>query len=496
MLSAIREIGKWQIQKSKKDELDTLVQEPFKSGKVIIIKIDFDKKSYNDVELEDYDSSKRMEYLFRKGPSNGPNLTPTAIIQTAEKTFNNKIQAWFDKYSGESKFFSSIKEILLKNKDEIIKEISRQIDNLEKKEKKLLTLKIKRNGEFKYLGDFDEFKNSIKENESKKTSQFAENDKVCSVCGKQKSSVAGNVGVFKFYTIDKPGFIIGGFNEKEAWKNFPVCPECKLELEEGKKFIENNLTFEFYGLRYLLIPKLLLGGIEDNYEVMDNLLKSSKKVSLKDRVRKSITSDNNDILDILAEEKDILTVNFLFLRKEQGAERILLLIEDVFPSRIRKIFEAKDYVDRVFNNDSDKGFTFGTIRTFFSKSSEGKRESDLNKYFLEIVDSVFKGRCLDWNLLLKFYMASIRKEFINDGYFMPRVKNSLMNTMFFQNLGLINFEEVNDMEESIFEEVFKRYGKSFGSPAKRGVFLLGALTQLLLNKQWTERNAKPFMKKT
>jgi len=70
-----------------------------------------------------------------------------------------------------------------------------------------------------------------------------------------------------------------------------------------------------------------------------------------------------------------------------------------------------------------------------------------------------------------------------------------MNTAFFENLRLITFEEVDGMEESIFSSIFNHYGKSFGSSAKRGVFLLGVLTQLLLNKQWSERKAKPFMKK-
>ena len=51
------------------------------------------------------------------------------------------------------------------------------------------------------------------------------------------------------------------------------------------------------------------------------------------------------------------------------------------------------------------------------------------------------------------------------------------------------------MEESVFDGVFDRYGGSFKTPAKRGIFLLGALTQLLLNKQWSDRKAKPFMKK-
>lgn len=408
------------------------------------------------------------------------------------------------KNSAEEKenFLENIKKILSDNEHKITQSIQTCIKDIDKKEGKLLTIKVKQNNEWKYIGDFKVFRESLKEIETQKTIGISASDKDCSVCGMHKTLVSGDSSVFKFYTIDKPGFITGGFDENLAWKNFPVCPECKLELEEGRKFIENNLIYGFYGLRYILIPKLLLGNMHIKAEIINILLDSNRIVSLKNRIKKRITSDNNEILEILVDEEDVLTFNFLFLRKEQSAERILLLIEDVFPSKIKKIFDAKDYVDKVFNNDSDKGFTFGMIRTFFSKSDEGKKVSDLNKYFLEIVDSVFKGRKLDISLLVNFYMRKIQRDFIDydskgkEKYnFHWSIKEALMTVLFFENLGQITFEEVEDMEESIFENVFKKYGGTFASPVKRGLFLAGALTQMLLNKQAKERGAKPFMKK-
>ena len=52
------------------------------------------------------------------------------------------------------------------------------------------------------------------------------------------------------------------------------------------------------------------------------------------------------------------------------------------------------------------------------------------------------------------------------------------------------------MQQSTFESIFIKYGKSLNTPQKRGIFLLGVLTQMLLNKQYSERNSKPpFMKK-
>lgn len=515
MLSAIREIGKWQKEKLDKDELDVLVKKPnFKiGGKIVFIKVNIDEKMFEGVEIEDYDPAKFLKYLFRGGVSQGPNPTPITNILNAKKgkneeetknnlktqtkkTFGGKIQKWFDKHSintllsnKDKNFLCDIRDMLSNNQDQIIQAIQVCIADIPKKEGKLLTVKIKEGSEWKYIGDFEIFKKSLKDIETEKVTGISANDKNCSVCGIEKELVSGDASVFKFYTIDKPGFITGGFIESLAWKNFPVCSECKLELEEGRRFVEDNLTYRFYGLRYLLIPKLLLRDV--NVEVMNILLDPNKSISLKERVKKRITDNEEEILDVLANEKDVLTLSFLFLSKEQSAERILLLIEDVFPSRIRRIFKAKDAVDDI----SGDSFTFGKIRDFFAKSDDNKRDYDLNKYFLEIVDKVFRGITIDFSFLMKFFMAKIRKEFITEGYFNQIVKSAIMSLLFFENLGLITFKEVKDMEAGIFSSVFTRYGKSLATPEKRGIFLMGALTQLLLNKQWSDRNAKPFMKK-
>ena len=56
-----------------------------------------------------------------------------------------------------------------------------------------------------------------------------------------------------------------------------------------------------------------------------------------------------------------MSFDFLFLKKEQSAERILLHIQDVFPSRIRTIIEAKEYVDNLMKSN----FTLGTDPEIF-----------------------------------------------------------------------------------------------------------------------------------
>jgi len=485
MLSAIKEIGELAVKK------EIVTNKPI-IGKVLAILINADKQLYSGIDLEDFDSGKIDQYLFKAGASKGNVTSPCCPLTEPRKTYK-KIEVWLNQCQKLNAFKDDVLikkafDILNGKKKEITDDIEQKAKDLPKKEGKFLTVKL--NG--KYLGEYNVFRKCLVNFEEAKRKKSS-NTGTCSICGISDKEVSGKTDVFKFYTIDKPGFITGGFEEALAWKNYPVCLECKTSLENGKKFIDTYLKFWFYGLNYYLIPRLLVGGNSVLEKILNVLSDTTKTIRLKERIKKRITNDESEILEYLSEEKDVITLNFLFLKRQQSAERILLLIEDVFPSRIRKIFKAKDYVDRVFNNDSDKGFTFGNIRTFFSKSSEGKRVNDLNKYFLEIVDSVFIGRKLDFSFLLKFYMASIRREFINDGYFIPRVKDALMDTMFFGKLGLTSFEE-EDMEGNIFEAVFKKFGKSFGSPIKRGVFLLGTLTQLLLNKQWVDRNAKPFMK--
>jgi len=503
MLSAVKEIGQLIIEREGRELLEVLVEDPDSSGnykKVITIVLEQrgSKWEFAGVELDDYEKTKIMKYLYRSGAANGADLTPTAKLSgKPEGTFNRKILGWFNildekdlKISQQDReFLTQLKEQIDQNGDYIKKEILRIRDETPNKIGILVTLKLKQNGNVQYVGDFPIFKKLLIQQVSKKNEKCAAKDKVCSICGEKKNVVIGNLDTYAFYNLDKIGYITGGFKEENAWKNFPTCQECKLALEEGKKYIEKNLTFKFCGIEYNLIPKFIAGTDMIPEEVLDIFASTSKLVSLKQDVIDRLTSDEDDILYYLKDIKDVITLNFLFLKKMNAAERILLLIEDVFPSRLRRIFDAKYKTDQVFESK----FTFGSIRNFFSKSDLNKRNYDLDGYFLDIIDRVFKDRPVSYHFLLQFIMKKIRHEFINEGYFYQAVKDGLMTIFFLQKLELIKMEE-EVMEERLFDDLFKKYGPTFETPLKRGLFLLGALTELLLRKQYKERGARPFMK--
>lgn len=407
MLDAIKQLGQFVIEKHGKDALDILVEDPDSTGnytRVITIEIKQNKDDFilSEVGLEKYDKTKKLKYLYRKGAANGADFSPTAKLSDKPKgTFDRKILGWFkilDKKKvkiddADRDFLENIREVLEENADEIKEKIVNYRDSIPKKEGMLVTLEIIQNGEAKYVGDFPVFRELLIQQVKEKDEKISAKQKICSLCGKHREKVLGNIDTYAFYTIDKPGYITGNFDKKKSWRNFPVCPECKLKLDEGKRFVEENLTFKFCGIRYNLIPKFIVGTDELSEYVIDIFTDTSKLVSLKQERVETITDDEEEILDLLKDVQDIITLNFLFIQKSNAAERILLVIEDVFPSRLRQIFDAKYRVDEIYDNN----FTFRTIRNFFFKSDKNKRNSDLDKYFLDIVDKVFKDRPISYH---------------------------------------------------------------------------------------------------
>lgn len=489
------------------DKLEILVENPKAKSYLhaITIDIEHEEKEFKltGVSLEQLSDEKRLKYLYRAGAPNGADLSPTAKITEIEKTFGNKIIGWFrhlerNKESLALKeedwvFLDGLKKILITNEEYLLAEAKKKQELLPPRENAIITLKINQ----KYIGEYELFRSTLLKLEGLKDAAISAANKTCSICRQEKELVSGNVNVFKFYTNDKPGFIAGGFDEKLAWRNFPVCFDCKLALEMGRTFIESNLKFTFVrGLEYLLIPKFLFGTSFISKEIVDIFTEGPKKISLAGKTVTRMTADENEILGLLLQEKDALAVQLLFLRASRGAERILLLIEDVYPSTLRRIFDAKIDTDARWEI-IERQFNFATLRTFFAKSDENKRDFDLDKYYLQLVDRIFKLKPVDKDFILQFIMKKIRHDFNNDlDSYHWVVLDGLLTFTFFISLELmqVHSKEVKTMTESRFEEFFGGLSPMLSTPAARGIFLLGVLTELLVNKQYTERGSKPFLK--
>ena len=540
MIEAMKEIGEYALEKENKDLSDfvsILIENPATNESykhVFCIKLIYnqDNFEFKGIEHQEYSKEKIGKYLYKRGSSNGPDTTPTARVTEIKKTFSQKIIGWFSKPlkearpildKGEIQFLELLEKCIKENESIILSELETKINPIDSKENSILTLIFEENDSIRYIGDFEVFQKILKNNGASKFYNKYDlisrsNDKVCSIC-KTKREVYGFVTPYEFYTVDKCGFVSGGFDQTKAWKNNPICLECALKITAGKEYIEKYMSFGFYGFNFLLIPKLLnKSASEDLFDIFEKF--NEKKFTFNKEYKNFLQANEYDILEILSEIDDYLNFNFQFYEKSNSAYRILLYIEDVLPSRLRELFSSKEIVDKkkIFhdysNNTEGKAiqFTLGNVRWFFPNNRE---DPDLNKYFLEITNGIFKGISIDYDFLLKYIMQHIRKDFRTEkstrysillGLQMLDFLNQLKLLGDFKGGKYVNSKNLltlsGDMpqkEKSGYEErtnaIFSEFEDFFNRDAKKAIFLEGTLVQYLLNIQKYQRGSTPFRTK-
>lgn len=531
MIEAIRNIGEYALEKEEKstdNPLEILIDNPANrdTKNILFILLDEENKEfkYHGIEIEEYSKGKLKKYLYRKGSgARGTDITPISMVTDIVKTFDIKILNWFKNHdsgkNNKSEMIQNIYFSITKNKEKILKDL------IEKSaiENNIISFKINR----KYLGDFEIFQEMLieraSENFYKKFGKISKSEnKLCSICKKKNDEVYGFVSTFNFYTVDKKGFVSGGFKQKDAWKNYPVCLNCALTLEEGKKYLGDNLNFNFFGFKYLLIPKFIKGIKKDIQEDIFTKIKLQKDPKFGKKEIKHLTSDENDVLGIMSKQQNYLNNNFLFYSAPKGFNgavfNILMYIEDILPSRLKQLFEAKNVVDQeeIFQNCEidlyqegkkiGKGlleFNFGILRTFFPRITNNRT---FNKYFLDITSKIFTNKQVGHDFLLNFIVKKIRDDFMQNYPTKIDTLKAFMLLNYLNKLGILNLKEEVKMEtEKLFlhgteeneiiervELFFNKYSNFFNVNVKKAIFLEGVLTQFLLNIQYQERKATPF----
>jgi CRISPR-associated protein Csh1 len=268
---------------------------------------------------------------------------------------------------------------------------------------------------------------------------------------------------------------------------------------------------------------MALGG--DFQEVLSILgaKDQKRKLKLNQEVKRRITSDEDEILDIVEEQSDFISNSLLFYKKEQSSYRILLLVEGVLPSRLRTIFKVKEWVDerfKIYNDhllsDAQKEknrleFNFGVLRRFFPSESKNRT---FDKIFMEMVNKVFIGNSIDYYLLIDFIMSQIRDAFVKGYSTSITTLNGFLLLHYLGELGLFNnikleMDKMNELcggdllvkelEGLPLDQRVKRFFEAnrafFNSDAKKATFIEGVLAQKLLNIQWMDKGATPFRTK-
>lgn len=486
----------------------------------------------NELKEENFSKKRVNSYLYRKVQgANGSNLVPTLLLQT-DRTL--------EKYSDNvRKLIKKVKQSVLNYNHSFIN--LQQIELIEQKllqyyqfinfEKRyLFTIKI----DDKYFGDFEDYKNLFREDAyGKYYKASSAKDRLCAVTYKQSEEVWGRVDTLGF-TVDAATFSRNGFDTKDSYKMFPVSPDAVKVLEGAKRIIlesDLNLTRNFYGLKYFILPHFIKTNAEITDEVIKLFIKKSITKQSFESEGKGIISNETIISEIINDEalsKDEIYYDIFFYQPNNAQFLIKLHLSDVLPSRFKKIFEVKEQVERKYKllsrvfikartkNSKDiiksytlsfagyyeKGFPpFYGIKDYFSQKV--RTDTIFHPYFYKVLEAVFYGTSLNKETILKAFMEKIALAFKNvkdnPNDFPRHVKTSFIIYQFFNQLNLFNsnrMEEKNIDSGEVsmnIDNFVKQHDDFFKDEVKKGAFYLGLLTNIFLEKQNSHLQNKPFM---
>ena len=152
---------------------------------------------------------------------------------------------------------------------------------------------------------------------------------MCGVCHQETDAPVNLDKVFAFANFDKKSFLPGlDSTDAAKAKVFPICQDCYRLLSEGRNIIDGKFldAGSIYGVRIYTVPELVIGN--------DNLARVEQRT--RDFLQQGLQQEKFLSKRVL-ENDDGLVYHFIFWEKNQAQERILLMVEDVPPSRLRKL---------------------------------------------------------------------------------------------------------------------------------------------------------------
>jgi CRISPR-associated protein Csh1 len=534
---------------TSEDQLRLYARDPaqkFRTNTILLLV--FSNEGFRRVQVEQYDDTKRLMYLYRPGPPNGWDATPTSGFKpTSSLRDKPKTQEDFDKALTEElrkkivRLKSSVEDSTNSNSDapedeksnlSIVKailscaaedtetglgdrkKIACQVRTLfPPKEKKntvvsddaIISIAWETSrGNLKRVGDFVTFQQSlIRQGSHSASTKKGITGEVkgigqCSICGKLDTAVSGLLQIpnFKIYTLDKAGSVSGGFDPSRAWQNFPACRECCDRVDFAGERVKKKLAFGYYGFKYLVLPSPIQPLLTLAYDFLDRLTDARLSRS----AIKRLTDAEDEILYVLAQEKSVLQVDLLFYEPDPQSFRPALYVPGLLPTRFRKLFEAKDRVDDHpwFKEPSPKSFTkehftFGSLRNILNTFDDD---------FLAATRAALELRQFSRERLLQIGMRWVQQDYRNSKAWQFRLANLFRSILFFEILTNANLErgemlmgvdygdsEQADRVRKVFDETS---GKLRIDSAAQAAFLVGACCSRIETIQERIRGSVPF----
>ena len=586
-MHAIWELGHYIRETNKISDIEVLTQisklSNTKKMICVVFRKENDSLAFDDVHIENFDQEKAKKILYRpfrhgrynafltsvltqKKIKGGDDVVKNEIERIKEEypglvhivnddikkmkelantvltveNLRNKWELWYgqylDKFLEEYPLIKLLKDEIDKKDGEIWQEIVKKYNELDKDDKRgcIVTIKIKENRTEHYpveIEDFTEiFKKASIEDMYSKHGVIAKGRGKCAFCGKEGEVMPASP--FAVFTVKKAGFAYY-FDRQNSWKQLPICEDCALDLEVGKEWIMDknklNLSFNLYGYKYFVIPRVTFKEISDELLTEIELRKNED-------YREGLLNAEEDILELVKEKEDMLSLIFIFYQVKQQFFDIVRYVEDVPPSWIKRIYRTFRKINNknIFNEKSlqillgnkwigdfikgkwDKKYLpnlnlAGMIGEFFYHKENNRKTFD--KSSLDILGDILEGKTIDKNYFVRHLISAISEELSRENEWYERLLSlkSLYLFAFLLELGLIsplekveeNLQEVRFMSEKTektkykekIESFFKDFSKAFDTPLKKALFLEGVLTNFLLAVQYKQRGSTPFQKR-
>jgi CRISPR-associated protein Csh1 len=479
-LNAVRDLGQEALEKYSAEgefaDIDAFLQMPMDvidepqdkgnnkaklPGKEIRIILDVDDpqaetlevKGVKKIELADFwsgtlnDREKKRQYLYKDPPGSGTMWRFSPIyklgkgVKDGRKELLGKEGDW--RSDKASRFYKLYKSTMLAfeeravfspgSVDKIMDALVERVDELashwtESKSSYLLIVSACDGDRFLYPVEvksyLDHFRSRLSESMSasaksgaKSNNQDAAKTRECAICHSQSKAALNLDRIFAFATFDKKGFLPGVDNSDKAMaKVFPMCDQCNKLLSEGHNVIDAKFldTRSIRNVRIYIVPELLLN--KANLKPASSKVENFLQVGLRNQ---SFLSEK------VLEQEDEIVFHFVFWEKNQSQERLLLIVEDVPPSRLRHLEELwKDSVraTRRSNTEGSAGEEEhenpgrSTLSAAINSiamtimSLAGKNDGDthiLKDLLLDIVGRLLRGDVIDVHTVKSFVVSRL-----------------------------------------------------------------------------------------
>ncbi len=321
----------------------------------------------------------------------------------------------------------------------------------------------------------------------------------CVVSGMAEQELFGNFSEIACYNLDKRGSIAGGFQEREAHRNFPVSKDAVVKIHNAFVFVSEHLCASMAGQAYIVLP--YSNNPEIREELYLGLQENPARFSLS-KV-KDLVKDELAWLNEFENAGDQLALSLIFYEEKNASWRIQAEVQEVLPSRMRdlqnarqKITQAADLKTEKDGEEKSVNISAMTFKNFSSGSD--KQSADTMRSWLA---ALFEHRSIEY----RHFLHALTDKLLTTGRKNPGFLHYTLHQAwgFYRYAlltGLIQSPAKDrlmqtDIPNSPYGKYIQEHAEFFTTPEMVVAFLTGCYVSIVGNVQYKKRNASPFTKK-